>query len=135
MKSHYTFHSKIPMLCPLLRRASCLTLEINGFGCYEAKIEDCEGWWSSGCHGSVAEHWRLKPEVSWVRLLPTASFFHFPLFSPHEIQIHLFPLILCELIFITKVFTSVIISLYARKMKQLVQVMCILYLPPSIKCA
>ena len=29
-------------------------------------IEDCEGWWSSSCHGSVAEHWQLKPEVSWV---------------------------------------------------------------------
>ena len=28
-------------------------------------IEDCEGWWLSGCRGSVAEHWRLKPEVSW----------------------------------------------------------------------
>ena len=56
-------------------RASCLKLEINEFGCYEAKIEesektyrvaarcateafsttcavhieDCEGWWLSGC--------------------------------------------------------------------------------------
>ena len=29
-------------------------------------VEDCEGWWSSGCRGSVAEHWRLKPEVFWV---------------------------------------------------------------------
>ena len=28
-------------------------------------IEDCEGWWLSGCHGSVAEHWWLKPGVSW----------------------------------------------------------------------
>ena len=32
-------------------------------------IEDCEGRWLAGCRGSVAEHWRLKPEVSWVRLL------------------------------------------------------------------
>ena len=24
-----------------------------------------KGWWLSGCHSSVAEHWRLKPEVSW----------------------------------------------------------------------
>ena len=24
-------------------------------------IEDCEGWWLSGCRSSVAEHWRLKP--------------------------------------------------------------------------
>ena len=80
-------------------RASCLTLEINEFRCYEAKIEesekgvrcateafsttgavhieDCEGWWLSGCCGSVAEHWRLKPEVSWVRLPVTAGFFTF----------------------------------------------------------
>ena len=41
-------------------------------------IEDCEDWWSFGCCGSVAEHWRLKPEeVSWVRLPATASFFTF----------------------------------------------------------
>ena len=31
-------------------------------------IEECEGWCLSGSHGSVAEHWRLKPEVSWVKL-------------------------------------------------------------------
>ena len=62
-------------------RASCLKLEINELGCYEAKIEesekgrqppgveptgihieDCEGWWLSSCRGSVAEHWQLKPE-------------------------------------------------------------------------
>ena len=36
---------------------------------YAVHIEDCEGWWLAGCRGSVAEHWRLKPEVSWVRLL------------------------------------------------------------------
>ena len=40
-------------------------------------IEDCGGWWLSGCCGSVAEHWRLKPEVSWVRLPATAGFFTF----------------------------------------------------------
>ena len=39
--------------------------------------EDCEGWWSYGCRGSVAEHWRLKPEVSWVRLMATAGFITF----------------------------------------------------------
>ena len=27
-------------------------------------IEDCEGWWLSGCRGSVEEHWWLNPEVS-----------------------------------------------------------------------
>ena len=61
-------------------------LEINEFRCYEVKIEenekvavaarcvteafsatcaghieDCEGSWSFSCHGSVAEHWLLKP--------------------------------------------------------------------------
>ena len=36
-------------------------------------IEDCEGWWFSGCHGSVAEHWWLKLEVSWVWLPATAG--------------------------------------------------------------
>ena len=40
-------------------------------------IEDCESWWSSGCYGSVAEHWWLKPEVSWVRLPATAGLFTF----------------------------------------------------------
>ena len=48
-------------------------------------IEDCEGWWLSACRGSVAEHWRLKPEVSWVRLPAAVGLFHFPLFSPHNI--------------------------------------------------
>ena len=40
-------------------------------------MEDCEGWWLSGCRGSVAEHWWLKPEVSWVRLPVAAGFFTF----------------------------------------------------------
>ena len=40
-------------------------------------IEDCEGWWLSGCCGSVAEHWQPKPEVSWVWLPVTAGFFTF----------------------------------------------------------
>ena len=64
-------------------------------------LEDCEGWWLSGCRGSGAEHWRLKPEVL-AGLIPSGShslgltpggcwpFFHFPLFLPHYIQIHLF---------------------------------------------
>ena len=39
----------------------------------------CEGWWLSclRCCGSVAEYWQLKPEVSWVQLPATASFFTF----------------------------------------------------------
>ena len=51
-------------------------------------MENCGGWWLSSCRGSVAEHWQLKPEVSWVWLPAAASLFHFPLFSPHNIQIH-----------------------------------------------
>ena len=30
------------------------------------RIEDYGGWWLSGHRSSMAEHWRLKPEVSWV---------------------------------------------------------------------
>ena len=44
-------------------------------------IEDCEGWCLSGCHGSVAEHWRLKPEVSWVQLLVVVGLFYFCLIT------------------------------------------------------
>ena len=33
-------------------------------------LEDCEGWWLSGCRGSAAEHWRLKPEIL-VGLVPS----------------------------------------------------------------
>ena len=85
-----------------LLRPSCLTLEIKEFEDCEAKIEesekagsttctvhieDCEGWWLSGCRGSVAEHWRLKPEVSQVRLTAAAALFYFPLFSPHNFKL------------------------------------------------
>ena len=35
------------------------------------------GGWLSGCCGSVAEHWQLKPGVSWVRLLVAAGLFTF----------------------------------------------------------
>ena len=41
----------------------------------------------SGCHGSVAEHWRLKPEVSLVQLLAAAGLFIFLYF--HNIYIQL----------------------------------------------
>ena len=51
-------------------------------------IEDCEGWWLSGCHSSVAEYWQHKPGV--LGLIPGGfQPFHFPLFSP---QIHLISL-------------------------------------------
>ena len=46
-------------------------------------IEDCEGWWLSGCRGSVAEHWQLKPGT--LGLTPGDCWlFHFLLFSPHD---------------------------------------------------
>ena len=40
-------------------------------------FEDCEGLVVIDCHGSVAEHWRLKLEVSWVRLPAAAGLFTF----------------------------------------------------------
>ena len=40
-------------------------------------VHICEGRWLSCCPGSVAEHWLLKSEVSWVRLLAAASLFIF----------------------------------------------------------
>ena len=70
-------------------QSKCLELllhvGIKRFRCYEAKIasgewlpgvqlryfsstcavhiEDCGGWWLSGCRSSVAEHWLHKPGV------------------------------------------------------------------------
>ena len=41
--------------------------------------EDCEGWWLSGCHNSVAKHWQLKPGC------PGSYSFHLLLFSPQNI--------------------------------------------------
>ena len=47
-------------------------------------IEDCGGWWLSGCRSSVAEHWPHKPGV--LGSIPGGCRpFHFPLFSPHNI--------------------------------------------------
>ena len=40
-------------------------------------VQDTEGWWLSGCHDSVAEHWRLKPDASWVWPPATAGLFIF----------------------------------------------------------
>ena len=95
-------------LDPVLLRASCLTLAIKEFkfmshmlsGCWyilTAHTErlpgvqlrhsvppvqyvqrDCEGWWLSGCRDSMAEHWRLNPEVSWIWLpAPFRRLLHF----------------------------------------------------------
>ena len=47
-------------------------------------IEDCGGWWLSGCRSSVAEHWLHKPGV--LGSIPGGCRpFHFPLFAPHNI--------------------------------------------------
>ena len=40
-------------------------------------IEDCEGWWLSGCCGSVAEHWPLMAE-HWLLMAE-----HWPLMAEH----------------------------------------------------
>ena len=45
-------------------------------------IEYCEGWWLSDCYGSVAEHWWLKQEMSFVHLLPTAGLSTSSMFLP-----------------------------------------------------
>ena len=44
--------------------------------------------WSS-CHGSVEDHWWLKPEVSWVQL-PAFTFLHFHLITSKCLYIPLF---------------------------------------------
>ena len=89
MYSSSTLHPDYPDVFILLRASCmCLTLEINEFRCSgvwlryfstncAVRIENSEGWWSSSCCGLVAEHWRLKPEVSWVWLLVTVSLFTF----------------------------------------------------------
>ena len=80
---HFAVFATISMLATRLPKASCLTLEIKELRCYEVKIEESEKiavtgsrshpavmvhdqWQSTGCCGSVAEFWQLKPEVSWV---------------------------------------------------------------------
>ena len=61
-------HQSIPSFS-----ASCLTLEINEFRCYEQKIEESEKW-------ELNSDWQP-----------------FPLFSLHKIQIHLaIPSLLCN---------------------------------------
>ena len=50
-------------------KASCLMLSVNKGIC-------CERW-SLSHRGSVAEHWQLKPAMSWVRLPATAGLFTF----------------------------------------------------------
>ena len=45
----------------------------SGTECLSCTPWHCDGWWLFSCRGSVAEHWRLKPEVSWVQLLATAG--------------------------------------------------------------
>ena len=64
-----------PVFCHLATTARCAT-EAFSTTC-AVHIEDCEGWWLSSCCGSVEEHWRLKPKVSWVGLPVTAGLFTF----------------------------------------------------------
>ena len=74
---------------------------MNEFRCFDAKIEESEkkpavagsrtqdtSGLSRQCSATEPQqpdNWWLKPEVSWVRLAVTASFFHFPLFSHQNI--------------------------------------------------
>ena len=54
-------------------------------------VEDCEGWWSSGCRCSVGEHWQLEPDVSLVRLPVTAGPCHFCLIASYYLLLfHLY---------------------------------------------
>ena len=46
-------------------------------------VED-EGWWLSGCCGSVAKYWELK--LTWVRFLTTGDF-SLSSISPHNLTI------------------------------------------------
>ena len=63
-------------------RIDCATRTVQ-YSLVAVHIEDCEGWWLSSCCGSVAGHWQLKPEVSWLRLLAAAGLLHFLLFTPN----------------------------------------------------
>ena len=62
-------------------RESCLTLH----------VEDCGGWWSSSCRGSVAEHWQPKPVVSYhLGLTPGDCWpFHFVHLRTSRMILHL----------------------------------------------
>ena len=56
---------------------------------YQSPVET-----TGDCCGSVAEHWWLKPEVSWVQFLAAAGLFTFlyiRLITSKFILIHLFP--------------------------------------------
>ena len=53
---------------------------------FPVHIKDCEGWCLFGCRGSMAEHWRLKQEVSWVRLPASAGFFTFLYFPLNPVS-------------------------------------------------
>ena len=55
-----------------------LGIEPKAPGC----IEDCEGWWLSGCCSSVVEHWQFNSGVL-VWFLLTAGFFPFLCFTSY----------------------------------------------------
>ena len=64
----YSFVHCTVQVGPSLLRTSTLKVKTTT-GCVtvafvpSVHIEDCEGWWLSGCCSSVAEHWGLKPEA------------------------------------------------------------------------
>ena len=63
----------------------CVWMEGGGRGEGAVHIEDCEGWWLSGCCGSVGR--ALAAQARGVLGLTPGDCwpFHFPLFSPHNI--------------------------------------------------
>ena len=65
-------------------------------------IEDCGGWWLSSCRSSVAEHCRLKPEVSWVQ---------FPVFAGFSTFLY-FRLITSKYLFTLLEFAAVVVWLH-----------------------
>ena len=90
-------HVYLLNMSTLMLRASCLTLEINDLDVMERKLaaarsrtqESNPGHLSRGLRWLViirllwlsAEHWGLKPEVSWVRLPVAAGLFTFLYFT------------------------------------------------------
>ena len=70
--------------CVLIVNESIMAMSCMHQGLLGIHTKDCEGWWSSDCCGSVAEHWRLKPEV--LGSTPgDCRPFHFLLLLPHNI--------------------------------------------------
>ena len=83
----HIFHSKktlSPLAAPTVLLIQCNSLLSI---IVQPKLATSYGWWLYGCRGSVAEHWQLKPEVSWDRLPVTAGLFYFCLIASEFLYI------------------------------------------------